>query len=258
MLHLLGATVVNRYTFMELLFIQDIPIQITRDIKVIDTQGQYDHFVAQGLPNADIVRLEGTLLIRVSSQEFNELVQLLQEVPYVSLEGITALVEDYDSIKSLFQDNFKLVKAAGGVVRKGDQILLIYRHNKWDLPKGKRNKGERSMETAVREVEEECSVKVKLLTKICTTWHTYTKKGVRVLKKTVWYAMSCLDDTYMQPQREEGIEQVAWMQEQNVEAILQGTYQSIQYIFQAYCKYCQDTVHTNFVAVNKPLEAEVC
>ena len=37
-------------------------------------------------------------------------------------------------------------------------MLFIYRFNKWDLPKGKLNKGEKKQDCAIREVEEECGI----------------------------------------------------------------------------------------------------
>src|SRR3569833_145078 len=54
-----------------------------------------------------------------------------------------------------------LIEAAGGVVEndKGD-LLFIYRNIKWDLPKGKLEIGEMKKVGAVREVEEECGIKV--------------------------------------------------------------------------------------------------
>ena len=71
---------------------------------------------------------------------------------------------------------FKIIKAGGGVVKNNnDQILFIYRLKKWDLPKGKLDKGETIRDCAKREVEEETKVKVNLKQKIISTWHTYTR-----------------------------------------------------------------------------------
>jgi len=69
-------------------------------------------------------------------------------------------VKDYDAAKSYLKNKFKVVRAAGGLVRKKDRVLMIYRMKKWDLPKGKRESGERSRATAVREVEDAFGIPV--------------------------------------------------------------------------------------------------
>ena len=51
---------------------------------------------------------------------------------------------------------FKVIKAAGGVVQNSqNKYLLIFRRGKWDLPKGKIDKGETIKNAATREVMEE-------------------------------------------------------------------------------------------------------
>jgi hypothetical protein len=58
-----------------------------------------------------------------------------------------------------FSDNFKSITAAGGLVENEHQdVLMIYRRDKWDLPKGKVDEGETIPEAALREVKEECGV----------------------------------------------------------------------------------------------------
>ena len=50
---------------------------------------------------------------------------------------------------------FKLILAAGGLVKKQQDYLFIYRNGKWDLPKGKLENNETFSQCALREVEEE-------------------------------------------------------------------------------------------------------
>jgi 8-oxo-dGTP pyrophosphatase MutT (NUDIX family) len=102
------------------------------------------------------------------------------------------------------------------------------------LPKGKKESGERSSETAVREVEEECNVKVKLGSKICTTWHTYTMGKSNMLKKTKWYKMDLIDDSNSKPSLEEDIEELRWMTEKEVYHALENSYKSIRFVFEEY------------------------
>jgi len=70
----------------------------------------------------------------------------------------------------------KTVRAAGGVVvRRGDggvvEILLVHRpaYDDWSFPKGKCEDGESEEEAAVREVEEETSLRCRLERELATT-----------------------------------------------------------------------------------------
>jgi 8-oxo-dGTP pyrophosphatase MutT (NUDIX family) len=56
------------------------------------------------------------------------------------------------------------VRAAGGVVRRGDDVLLVHRpkYDDWTLPKGKLDPGETDEQAALREVEEETGLRCRL------------------------------------------------------------------------------------------------
>jgi 8-oxo-dGTP pyrophosphatase MutT (NUDIX family) len=122
-----------------------------------------------------------------------------------------------------------LIKAAGGLVKnERDEYLFIYRNDKWDLPKGKIEKQEGTKEAAVREVEEECGIKVnKLEEKICKTYHSYIYKGDVVLKKTYWFNMRCKGQNNLKPQKEEGITDVRWFKKEDISPIVENTFPSI-------------------------------
>ena len=122
-----------------------------------------------------------------------------------------------------------LIQAAGGIVKneEGD-FLFIYRHDKWDLPKGKIEKGERIKEAAVREVEEECGIVVsKLGKRLCKTYHAYISREEVVLKKTYWYKMRCKGQHKLVPQIEEGITDVKWFKKKKIHTIVENTFPSI-------------------------------
>jgi len=122
-----------------------------------------------------------------------------------------------------------VIEAAGGVVKnpKGE-YLFIYRNDKWDLPKGKLEKGEKKWEGAIREVEEECAITISSLgEKICKTYHTYTVRGEVVLKRTHWYKMNYKGIEKPKPQREEGITDIRWFRKGHINAILKNTFPSI-------------------------------
>nr|WP_183548414.1 NUDIX domain-containing protein [Mucilaginibacter sp. AK015] len=131
-------------------------------------------------------------------------------------------------LKRIIKSN-TLIEAAGGLVtNQHGEHLFIYRNDKWDLPKGKIEKKEKTKIAAVREVEEECGIKVnKLEQKICKTYHTYIYKGEVVLKKTHWFKMSYNGNAKLTPQLEEGITDVRWFKAEEVSTIVKNTFPSI-------------------------------
>jgi ADP-ribose pyrophosphatase YjhB (NUDIX family) len=150
------------------------------------------------------------------------------------LEDLICLSRDAEKLKDSVKAEFKVVNAAGGLVRKNGKFLLIHRLGKWDLPKGKLEKNEKMKEAALREVEEECSIRAARREKICNTWHSYNQDGKRILKKTAWYVMDCLDDRKMKPQEEEDIDAISWMSAEEVAKALRNSYRSIQAVFGLY------------------------
>jgi len=130
-----------------------------------------------------------------------------------SKDSITIYAQDYDQLVIDFNKLFKIVEAAGGVVfnPKGE-ILTMFRRDSWDLPKGKIDKGETKELAAVREVQEETGLQqVERDSLLHTTYHTFkNRKGKRVLKPTYWYLMTTKEYD-IQPQVEEDIELVQWL-----------------------------------------------
>jgi len=122
-----------------------------------------------------------------------------------------------------------LIKAAGGLVKnENGEYLFIFRQDKWDLPKGKVEKEEGVKEAAVREVEEECGIKVSNLDeKICKTYHVYISRGEVVLKKTYWFKMRCKGQNKLKPQKEEGITDARWFEKSEINTITHNTFSSI-------------------------------
>ena len=123
----------------------------------------------------------------------------------------------------------QVIRAAGGLVRnERKEYLFIYRSDKWDLPKGKIEKGEKIKECAVREVEEECGIIVKKLgKKIGKTFHAYIYKGEVVLKKSYWFKMKCEGQDKLKPQKEEGITDARWFTPEKMGIITKNTFPSI-------------------------------
>jgi 8-oxo-dGTP diphosphatase len=59
----------------------------------------------------------------------------------------------------------RVVRAAGGVVRREGRVLLVHRpkYDDWTFPKGKNKKGESDEDCALREVEEETGLRCSLV-----------------------------------------------------------------------------------------------
>ncbi len=221
-----------------IVFIDDRPLRLLGAKHVSPALfADYEHIIDARL---DILRadaLNGHLLILNAIPATAErLIDLIYTANTASLLSVTLLADDHQLVEERIKNLFKLVKAAGGVVIKQDRMLLMFRRGVWDLPKGKLDPGERSREAAVREVEEETGVRAALGEKLCTTWHTYNHNGNRVLKRTKWYRMTCLDDSRMAPQAEEGITQLQWMTPAEARTALTKSFSSIRYVFDKFIK----------------------
>src|SRR5688572_10828978 len=186
-----------------IIFINDIPVKILKPGEKPDP-GRYNHTIdaaSETITQAKLIH--HVLVTNADAQHFDALLGFLNSKVPTNLLTLIVAVHDYEAIKMYLRSKFKVVKAAGGLVRKKEKYLMIYRLKKWDLPKGKKEKNEKYKQTAVREVEEECNLSVKLGAKICTTWHTYTMNKRAMLKKTRWYLMESTDDSHMKPAVEE-------------------------------------------------------
>lgn len=143
-----------------------------------------------------------------------------------------------DELFSWFCNSFEKIDAAGGIVTNDkDELLCIHRLGKWDLPKGKVEKGESTEEAALREVEEECGIdNLKLQQLVCTTQHIYIhprKAGVWVLKTTYWYDMKYCGGKSLKPQTEEDIDSAVWISSSDVDKdVKPETYASLQTVFE--------------------------
>lgn len=214
-----------------ILFLNDRPVTITsqQDFDPTETDpGDAVHDFR--LVRLKDVRFSGhVVLLNVTPTLAGQIIVLLDKHPddLLSLRLATTTPKEVsDKIKSMY----KVIKAAGGVVLKNNEWLLMYRRKVWDFPKGKLDRDERSRKAAVREIEEETGVKAKIKGKICTTWHTYTFQNSRILKRTKWYVLECVNDTDMVPQAEEDIEKLEWMAFPEVKHALINSFSSIRYV----------------------------
>lgn len=216
-----------------IVFIDDRPIRLVSAKKAsqLDDLTHYDQIVDTRLELLKENALKGhLLLLNATPTMVEKVVYLVQNANVSDLQSVTLICVNKEQCEERFTSLFKVVKAAGGVVFKGDQMLLMFRRGFWDLPKGKLDDGESSRQGAAREVEEETGVRTLLEEKICTTWHTYSMNGSRILKRTKWYRMRLLDERKMAPQHDEGIEKLAWFDRKQAQAVLTNSFSSIRYV----------------------------
>jgi 8-oxo-dGTP diphosphatase len=99
------------------------------------------------------------------------------------------------------------VRAAGGIVRRDGEVLLVHRprYDDWTFPKGKANEGESDEETALREVEEETGLRCRLGEPLGTSEYVDQKGRPKVVQ---WFAMEPVDGEF-EPSDE--VDEIRWL-----------------------------------------------
>ncbi|MEO8819881.1 MAG: NUDIX hydrolase [Ginsengibacter sp.] len=159
---------------------------------------------------------------------------LLHEINKPRFHAGIILNKDLQELKESFFKHFHLIKAAGGLVKnKNQEILMIFRRGKWDLPKGKLDEGETIEQCAKREVEEETGVhKLTIIKPLTITYHTYNLFGKHNLKETHWYLMNADGDEKLIPQTEEEITEIVWAKKEELSKYLGNTFPTIEMVLQ--------------------------
>jgi 8-oxo-dGTP pyrophosphatase MutT (NUDIX family) len=144
--------------------------------------------------------------------------------------------EDINSVKKTFFKLYHFIEAAGGLIKNDlNEILFIFRLERWDLPKGKIETGETPVEAGLREVTEECGIqKLQVLQELVPTFHTYEYKGKKILKKTYWFEMFCSDPENIKAQTEENITGIEWVPSSDLSQQMSNTYGSIKEVLGFY------------------------
>lgn len=190
---------------MYIIFVDDVPIYLT-DRHKNSSNNNFFH--------KDDITIE-SVLKSAKSKKFTE---------------IYLFHIDIKTLWNEFKWFFKIEKAAGGLIKnKNQETLFIYRFDKWDLPKGKIEKGESKKEAAVREVEEECGLSdVIIENKLQKTYHIFQRNGRETLKITHWYSMKTDYSGELIPQTEEGITDVVFKNDAATQKALENTYGNIK------------------------------
>jgi len=159
----------------------------------------------------------------------------------MQLEKIHAGVFYHTNLPELtraFYKKFTIIQAAGGLVtNEKKQLLMIFRRGKWDMPKGKLDKGENLEACALREVEEETGLKgVQLLAPLLITYHTYHEGTKFILKESHWYSMQVKGKQQLVPQTEEDIHDIQWVTPKEAVQLFPETFPSVIDVIKTWMK----------------------
>lgn len=148
----------------------------------------------------------------------------------VQISGISA-----DQFLQELKKSFLYIKAAGGIVTSNGHTLLIYRNERWDLPKGMVEADEEVESAALREVQEETGISdLTLGPLLTTTFHIYNTYGRWTLKQTWWYHMTTPHPSETMPQTAEGITNAVWLTPNERHKALDHSYSMMQYLDNLY------------------------
>src|SRR5690606_38001390 len=136
--------------------------------------GLYNHILDAAAESITPAKLINNVWIRnVNEGDMDTLLKFLNSNVQTNILSVIGSTSGFE-LKKYLRLKFRVVQAAGCLVRKEETYLMIYRPKKCELAKGRREKTDYNNETSVREVEEETNSSVKRVKKTCTTWHTYT------------------------------------------------------------------------------------
>lgn len=163
----------------------------------------------------------------LKSVNIGKVIKLLNNT---DLKAVHLIHNNPDKLLKHFLKLLPNVIAGGGkAYNANNEILFIYRNDKWDLPKGKIEGKESIEETAIREVEEETGVEGLKITKpLPTTYHIFKRNGKHKIKITYWFEMKTKYDGKLYPQEKEGITRVEWLDEKSAQKALENSYANIK------------------------------
>jgi 8-oxo-dGTP pyrophosphatase MutT (NUDIX family) len=171
---------------------------------------------------------EATVVIKDFSQPALREMIIKMQLPEINA-GIY-IHKSPDELLEALKNELIVIQAGGGLVysEKEDEILLIFRRGKWDLPKGKLDPDEQIENCALREVEEETGLQnLSLKQLLCTTYHTYYQNGKFILKESFWFLMATPREQVLTPQTEEDIEKCEWVKLTKLAPYLDNSFPAI-------------------------------
>lgn len=156
--------------------------------------------------------------------------KVIKELKQSDIPEVRLIDKNRDVLIKKFMKLLPNVVAGGGkVYNQKDEVLFIYRNDKWDLPKGKVESKETIDKAALREVEEETGVKgLKIVKPLELTYHIFKRNGRHRLKITYWFEMKTKYKGELIPQKKEGIAKVEWLNKTRIEEAITNSYANIK------------------------------
>jgi 8-oxo-dGTP pyrophosphatase MutT (NUDIX family) len=175
---------------------------------------------------------DAVFIDELSTHALNSMIHEMQQLPVHA--GIY-FHKNLDELKKAFFKKFTLILAAGGFVQnEKNEVLMMFRRGKWDLPKGKQDKKESPEKCAVRETEEETGLmNLKLDSPLLTTYHTYHEGSRFILKETKWFRMKTKGEQNLAPQAEEDITKLEWVGRNELKKYQTKFFPSVQDVLEA-------------------------
>lgn len=167
--------------------------------------------------------------IFIDELNVHALKSMIHEMGQPSIHAGVYFHKNLEELRSAFFKKFTVIQAGGGFVQnEKEEVLLIFRRGKWDLPKGKTDKGETVEKSALREVKEETGLKnIKIISPLNSSYYTYHEGTHYILKVVNWFHMKATGEQQLIPQQEEDIEKILWIKPTEVEQYLKNSFPSI-------------------------------
>lgn len=156
--------------------------------------------------------------------------KVIKELNTTTLQEVRLIHKNGEKLLKKFLKKLPNVVAGGGKVFNGNnEILFIYRNDKWDLPKGKIEGNESIEKTAIREVVEETGVGgLEIIKPLETTYHIFKRNGNHRIKITYWFEMKTNFNGNLYAQEEEGITKVEWLNQLQTIDAMANSYANIK------------------------------
>jgi len=124
-----------------------------------------------------------------SSDELVDIIDFFETV--FSLKKLYIYHHDLNKLFDEFQKVFTVINLVGGlIINQDQQVLMVKRWGKWDLPKGELEKSADPTQGLSSNLNTECGkLQLKIEENLDSTFYYFVMNNERILKKVLWYRM---------------------------------------------------------------------